>query len=100
MMEKTKKILCWAWVSFLAWVALSVTIDTYVLGGKLKLLWIALANTTSSSPYSTDGQSNIFIIIAAVVGISVAMYVWRSCLFPEKKDVDDKDKDKDKEHEG
>ena len=71
---KTLKVLAWIWLSFLAWICISVPVDTYIFGGKLKLLWIALANTTSSSIYSTDGQSNIIITIVGVVGIIASIY--------------------------
>lgn len=38
-----------------------------LLKGKLKLLWIAVANTTSASPFSTDGQSNYMLILTLLI---------------------------------
>ena len=58
---KLKKILVGIWIAYFSWIAITVPIDTYILGGKLKLLFIALANTSSPSMYSTDGQMNILI---------------------------------------
>ena len=79
MMKRIKKLAAWMWVSFLLWTVASVTVDTYILGGKLKLLWIAIANTTSSSIYSTDGQSNIVIIIVALTGLIIFAYILGKC---------------------
>jgi len=73
-MKRIKKVMAWIWISFLAWICISVPVDTYVFGGKLKLLFIALANTTSSSPYSTDGQSNIVIFIVGLTGLIICYY--------------------------
>lgn len=83
MMKRLKQVLCWSWILFLSWTTISVAIDAYALGGKLKLLWIVLANTTSNSIYSTDGQSNIAIIIVAISGIIIAGTVFKHILFPE-----------------
>ena len=47
-----------------------VAIDTFILGGKMKLWFIAVANTTSASPFSTDGQMNfIFIFFGIIVAL-------------------------------
>ena len=55
-----------------------VAVDTLLLGGKLKLIWIALANTTSASPFSTDGQSNYIIIgVFLIVGL-LAYWLYRT----------------------
>ena len=51
-----------------------VSFDMLVLGGKIKLWIIAVANTTSASPFSTDGQSN-WILIFVGLGI-VAFLAW------------------------
>lgn len=40
-----------------------ILLDMLVLGGKIKLWFIAVANTTSSSPFSTDGQSNWMLLL-------------------------------------
>lgn len=84
-MRRIKKVLAWTWISFLAWICISVPVDTYVFGGKLKLMWIALANTTSSSIYSTDGQSNIIIVIIAVIGLIIGYHGLKTWLFPDEK---------------
>lgn len=51
-----------------------VTLDTLLLGGRLKLLWIAVANTSSSSPFSTDGQSN-YILIGVFLIVGLLAYI-------------------------
>lgn len=62
-----------------------VAIDTLVLGGKLKLLWIAVANSTSSSPFSTDGQSNYILIgVFLVIGL-LAYLIYRVIMKEDKK---------------
>ena len=86
MMKRIKQLVAWIWVSFLLWTVTSVTVDTYILGGKLKLLWIAIANTTSSSIYSTDGQSNIVIIIVALTACIFAMYALKNWLLGNDKE--------------
>jgi len=46
-----------------------VLFDMFVLHGKLKLIWIALANTSDYSPFSTDGQSNyMFVAVFIIIG--------------------------------
>lgn len=59
---------------FLGIVVSIVAFDMLVLGGKIKLWIIAVANTTSASPFSTDGQSNwIFILLG--LGIILLIYI-------------------------
>jgi LPXTG-motif cell wall-anchored protein len=65
---------------FLGIIVSLVTFDMLVLGGKIKLWIIAVANTTSASPFSTDGQSNwIFILLG--LGVILLIYL----ILKEKK---------------
>jgi LPXTG-motif cell wall-anchored protein len=59
---------------FLGIIVSLVAFDMLALGGKIKLWIIAVANTTSASPFSTDGQSNwIFILLG--LGIILLIYI-------------------------
>lgn len=73
-MNKIIRILRGLYISFLMWIIISVPVDTYILGGKLKHLFIAVANTTSPSIYSTDGQMNVIIVIVALSGLIIAFH--------------------------
>ena len=88
--KRLVRVLSVMWAGVLAFIAVSVTVDTYVLHGFLKLWWIAVANTTSSSPFSTDGQSNIITVIVAVTGIAILTYICMKCgLFVKEEEKDD-----------
>lgn len=51
-------------------------IDTYILHGKLKLLYLCYANTTNPNPFTTDGQSNLlFILIALTLWAIITYYM-------------------------
>ena len=91
-MNKTLKFLSYGWMLFLGFIASSVTIDTFVLGGKLKLWWIAVANTTNSSPYSTDGQSNIVIIVVCLSAIVALAWIISTILGKDDEDVQEEEK--------
>lgn len=85
---RIRRILLNIWMLFLSWIVVSVSVDTYILGGKLKHLFIAIANTTSSSPYSSDGQMNILIIIGAITGLGIAVHY---AIQPDTKPPKDED---------
>ena len=68
-----------------------VAFDMLVLGGKIKLWIIAVANTTTSSPFSTDGQSNWMLLFIGIGVIAFLAYLNRK-FTPEKQD-ENKDKD-------
>jgi len=59
---------------FLGAVVFLVGFDMLILGGKIKLWIIAVGNTTNSSPFSTDGQSN-WILILVIIGIILLSYI-------------------------
>jgi len=61
---------CW-------FLSIIISIDMFLLKGKLKLLWIAVANTTSSSPFSTDGQSNYMLILTLLIAGIVAYIAYK-----------------------
>jgi len=77
------KLICkWlkAFQVFLGTVVLLVAFDMLVLGGKIKLWIIAVANTTSASPFSSDGQMNwiLILVILNLIGIiGLISYVLR-----------------------
>lgn len=48
---------------FIGAVAVLVAFDMLFLGGSIKLWIIAVANTTSASPFSSDGQSNWMLLL-------------------------------------
>lgn len=86
-MNRILRKIRWIYVSFLTFIIISVPIDTYILGGKIKLWIIAKANTTSASPFSTDGQMNIVIVIVSIIGLMVAVHL----LFGREKKKEDAD---------
>ena len=82
-MKWIKKLIRCMQVFILAIVSL-VSFDMLVLGGKIKLWIIAKANTTSASPFSTDGQSNWVLIF---VGMGVVILLgWLSKHWGNNKD--------------
>jgi uncharacterized membrane protein len=70
-------------------VAFLVAFDMLVLGGKIKLWVIAVANTTSYSPFSTDGQSN-WLFIFTIIGIGLLSYLAYRLLDSKKENKKDK----------
>lgn len=91
-MNKIIKKLRWIYMTLLGWIIITVPIDTYILGGKIKLWIIAKANTTSASPYSTDGQMNIIIVIISICGLIIGgtyLFGW----FREDETDDDDDEE-------
>ena len=48
-------------------VASMIIIDMLILGGKMKLVILALGNTSNYSPFSTDGQSN-WVLVLFLIG--------------------------------
>lgn len=63
-----------------------ILLDTLVLRGSLKLLWIAVANTTSASPFSTDGQSN-YICVGVFIIIGLICYlIYRTIVAIDKEE--------------
>ena len=77
---------------FIGIIAFIVGFDMLVLHGKLKLLWIAMANTTSSSPFSTDGQSN-WMLILIIIAIIIVTYILTKILSNLGNDVEEDDKE-------
>ena len=70
-----------------------ISIDMILLKGKLKLLWIAVANTTSASPFSTDGQSN-YMIILTLIGVGLLSYILWIILNKPVENDDESENDK------
>ena len=56
---------------FLLSVAGLILIDMLILGGKIKLIILALGNTSDYSPFSSDGQMNWILLL--VIGIMILM---------------------------
>ena len=77
-------------------VATSILLDMFIFKAYLKN-FLVRANTSSYSPYSTDGQSN-WVLILVLVGVGIVAYlIYRSCAGgPENPD----DKKNDKESGG
>jgi len=74
---------------FLGAVAFLVGFDMLILGGKIKLWWIAMGNTTSSSPFSTDGQSNWILILIIVGVVLLVAYLLNTPIFRDKEEKED-----------
>jgi len=74
-------------------VATSILLDMFVFKAYLKNLLVK-ANTSSYSPYSTDGQSN-WVLILVLVGIGIMAYFVYMCCAGGPESPDDKKNDKE-----
>lgn len=83
---------------FLGVLASLILLDMFILKGKLKYAWIAYANTTSTSPFSTDGQSN-YMLLLVIMGVAIGTFILFKVLegIPEIEDEEEeKIEDEDK----
>ena len=74
-------------------VATSILLDMFVFKAYLKNLLVK-ANTSSYSPYSTDGQSN-WVLILVFVAIGIMVYFVHRCCDGGPESPDDKKNDKE-----
>ena len=74
-------------------VATSIILDMFVFKAYLKNLLVR-ANTSSYSPYSTDGQSN-WVLILVLFGVGIMAYLIYTACAGGPESPDDKKNDKE-----
>jgi len=90
---KIMDLYCRAVASFGFLLGITVVLDTFVLNQFLKNLMVK-ANTSSYSPYNTDGVANIIVIFFLLFGVPFIYYALK--FFRTMKEEDKKPEEDEK----